>query len=52
MIWYKIEEGREFFIMDRAGYLAIRDYALGLEGSVDFAIGEIRENNALQAPGR
>ena len=49
-LWYKIEEGREYFIMDRGDYISARDYILKLEGAVDFSIGEIRENNRLQVP--
>ena len=52
ILWYKIEEGKEYFIMDRNGYLEIRDYILRLEGAVDFTVKEIRENNAMQIPAR
>lgn len=48
LLWYKIEEGKEFFIMDRGGYLSVRDYVLRLEGAVDFSIDEIRESNERQ----
>lgn len=51
-LWYKIEESREYFIMDRQGYVSIRDYVLKLEGAVDFSIEEIRENNAIQGGGK
>jgi hypothetical protein len=47
-LWYKIERGKEFFIMDRDGYISIRDYILNLEGSLDFSIWEIRKSNASQ----
>jgi hypothetical protein len=45
---YKIEEGKKWFALDQPGYLAIRDYVIQLEGSVDFAVGEIRESNGKQ----
>lgn len=34
--------------MDRTGYIAVRDYILTMEGSLDFAIQEISESNRLQ----
>jgi hypothetical protein len=49
---YKIEDGKKWFALDLPGYIAIRDYVIQLEGSVDFAIQEIQESNRLQAPGR
>jgi hypothetical protein len=45
---YKIEEGKKWFALDQPGYLAIRDYVIQLEGSVDFAVVEIRESNKKQ----
>lgn len=45
---YKIEEGKEWFALDREGYVAIRDYIIRLEGSVDFAGKEIAVSNEAQ----
>lgn len=45
---YKIEEGVEWFALEREGYTGLRDYIIQLEGSVEFAIQEIRTSNDLQ----
>ncbi len=47
-LYYKIEDGKSYFIMEQADYVITRDYMLSLEGSIDFAIEEIRESNEKQ----
>jgi hypothetical protein len=47
-LWYKIEEGKEYFALGRDEYDLLRTYILQLEGSLRFAVEEIRENNEIQ----
>jgi len=50
---YKIEDGKEWFALDRAAYTTIRDYIFALEDGLDFTIREIKESNEAQArPGK
>ena len=46
---YKIEDGKEWFILDRDGYIEIRDYLIQMEGALDFATQEIVTSNKLQS---
>lgn len=48
LLRYKIEDSREWFIMDRDGYVAVRDYILQMEGALDFAEQEIKASNDYQ----
>lgn len=48
MLRYKIEEGMKWFALEQDGYVNLRDYIIQLEGSVEFAIQEIKASNDLQ----
>jgi len=45
---YKIEDGKDWFILDRETYALVRDYIISLEGTVEFAVKEIQASNGLQ----
>jgi hypothetical protein len=49
---YKIEEGKEWFALERDGYISIRDYIIQMEGTLGFVTQEIRESNKLQSGGQ
>lgn len=45
---YKIEEGKEWFALDRSGVTYLREYILQLEGTILFTRDMIRESNKTQ----